>query len=157
MGAMTLMGINTQASDTQRATFGGGCFWCLEAVFERVEGVKSVTSGYAGGATPDPTYKEVCSEDTGHAEVIEIEFDPANKDKPELTAAKAEADKRADVAIEYYTKFLDATKDNAAFTDQRAKVEKGLADATKFRSPPPAASAPPTPPAVPPAPETKAP
>jgi peptide-methionine (S)-S-oxide reductase len=59
------------------ATFGGGCFWCTEAVFERVEGVKSVTAGYAGGDTPSPTYKQVCSGETGHAEVIQIEFDPA--------------------------------------------------------------------------------
>jgi peptide-methionine (S)-S-oxide reductase len=65
------------ATNTQHATFGGGCFWCLEAVFERVDGVKSVTSGYAGGAMPDPDYKEVCNGDTGHAEVIQIEFDPA--------------------------------------------------------------------------------
>jgi len=71
------MGINTQAGDTQRATFGGGCFWCLEAVFERVDGVKSVTSGYAGGAMSDPDYKEVCEGDTGHAEAIQIEFDLA--------------------------------------------------------------------------------
>ena len=63
------------ATNTQHATFGGGCFWCLEAVFERVDGVKAVTSGYAGGAMPDPNYKEVCNGDTGHAEVIQIEFD----------------------------------------------------------------------------------
>ena len=62
---------------TELATFGGGCFWCTEAVFERLDGVKAVTSGYAGGAKPNPTYKEVCNGDTGHAEVIQIEFDPA--------------------------------------------------------------------------------
>ena len=61
---------------TELATFGGGCFWCMEAVFERVQGVKSVTSGYAGGVMPDPTYKQVCNGDTGHAEAIQIEFDP---------------------------------------------------------------------------------
>jgi peptide-methionine (S)-S-oxide reductase len=77
LGALTAMIINTQAAETQRATFGGGCFWCLEAVFERVDGVKSVTSGYAGGTMPNPDYKEVCSGETGHAEVIQIEFDPA--------------------------------------------------------------------------------
>ena len=63
-------------SPTHLATFGGGCFWCLEAVFEREDGIKSVTSGYAGGVRENPTYKEVCSGDTGHAEVIQIEFDP---------------------------------------------------------------------------------
>jgi len=61
---------------TELATFGGGCFWCLEAVFERLDGVKSVTSGYAGGTKENPTYKEVCTGVTGHAEVIQIEFDP---------------------------------------------------------------------------------
>ena len=57
-------------------TIGGGCFWCLEAVYQLVDGVKSVTSGYAGGDKKNPTYKEVCDETTGHAEVIQIEFDP---------------------------------------------------------------------------------
>lgn len=61
---------------TEKATFGGGCFWCVEAVFERLEGVRSVVSGYAGGRTPNPTYKEVTTGRTGHAEVIQIEFDP---------------------------------------------------------------------------------
>jgi peptide-methionine (S)-S-oxide reductase len=59
------------------ATLGGGCFWCLEAVFERFEGVKSVTSGYAGGRVANPTYKQVCSGSTGHAEVVQVAFDPA--------------------------------------------------------------------------------
>jgi len=63
---------------TELATFGGGCFWCMEAVFERLPGVKSVTSGFAGGHTPNPTYEQVCAGDTGHAEVTQIEFDPAN-------------------------------------------------------------------------------
>jgi peptide-methionine (S)-S-oxide reductase len=62
---------------TEIADFGGGCFWCMEAVFERLPGVVSVTSGFAGGATENPTYQEVCTETTGHAEVTEIEFDPA--------------------------------------------------------------------------------
>lgn len=61
---------------TELATFGGGCFWCLEAVFERLDGVTSVTSGYAGGKKENPTYQEVCSGATGHAEVVQIAFDP---------------------------------------------------------------------------------
>ncbi len=60
-----------------RAVFGGGCFWCLEAVFQRVNGVQKVVSGYAGGRKENPTYREVCAGTTGHAEVVEIEFDPA--------------------------------------------------------------------------------
>lgn len=58
------------------ATFGGGCFWCTEAIFEQLEGVYKVESGYSGGQTNNPTYKEVCSGNTGHAEVIHIAFDP---------------------------------------------------------------------------------
>jgi len=61
---------------TELATLGGGCFWCTEAVFQMLPGVKAVTSGYAGGHVANPTYKQVCGGDTGHAEVIQIEFDP---------------------------------------------------------------------------------
>jgi peptide-methionine (S)-S-oxide reductase len=64
------------AANVRLATLGGGCFWCLEAVFERLDGVQSVVSGYAGGQTENPTYKKVCSGSTGHAEVIQIRFDP---------------------------------------------------------------------------------
>jgi len=65
--------MNTNTIET--ATFGGGCFWCMEAVYERLPGVLSVTSGYAGGHTVNPTYHEVCGGDTGHAEVTQIQFD----------------------------------------------------------------------------------
>ena len=60
----------------ETATVGGGCFWCIEAVFKRVRGVHDVTSGYAGGETSNPTYQEVCSGTTGHAEVVQVTFDP---------------------------------------------------------------------------------
>jgi peptide-methionine (S)-S-oxide reductase len=59
------------------ATLGGGCFWCLEAVFEQLRGVESVVSGYAGGHVPNPTYEQVCGKRTGHAEVVRVTFDPA--------------------------------------------------------------------------------
>jgi peptide-methionine (S)-S-oxide reductase len=62
---------------TEMAVLGGGCFWCLEAVYKRIEGVKSVVSGYAGGSKVDPTYEQVCTGSTGHAEVVQVEFDPA--------------------------------------------------------------------------------
>jgi peptide-methionine (S)-S-oxide reductase len=61
---------------TEIATLGGGCFWCLEAVYNRIDGVKAVVSGYAGGQKENPTYEEVCSGTTGHAEVVQIHFDP---------------------------------------------------------------------------------
>lgn len=65
------------ANGRELATLAGGCFWCLEAVFESVRGVESVKSGYAGGHKPDPTYEEVCTGTTGHAEVVQVSFDPA--------------------------------------------------------------------------------
>ena len=69
---------STQAAPSlETAVFGGGCFWCLDAQFKLVPGVKSVVSGYAGGTTKNPSYEEVCSETTGHAEVIKVEFDPS--------------------------------------------------------------------------------
>ncbi|MCQ4333899.1 peptide-methionine (S)-S-oxide reductase MsrA [Natronomonas sp. F2-12] len=61
---------------TKTATFGGGCFWCIEAALEELEGVESVTSGYAGGHVEDPTYEAVCSGETGHAEVVRVAYDP---------------------------------------------------------------------------------
>ncbi|MDH7516183.1 MAG: peptide-methionine (S)-S-oxide reductase MsrA [Bacteroidota bacterium] len=64
-------------NEYETAVFGGGCFWCIEAVFETVDGVIDVTSGYAGGTVPDPTYEQVCTGETGHAEVVRITFDPS--------------------------------------------------------------------------------
>jgi peptide-methionine (S)-S-oxide reductase len=61
----------------ETATLAGGCFWCLEAVFRELRGVESVRSGYAGGRRPNPTYEQVCSGATGHAEVVQVTFDPA--------------------------------------------------------------------------------
>ena len=63
-------------SNLETATLAAGCFWCVEAVFDDLQGVEDVMSGYSGGHTENPTYKEVCSETTGHAEVIQIRFDP---------------------------------------------------------------------------------
>ncbi len=62
---------------TETATLGGGCFWCLEAVYQELKGVQHVESGYAGGHTPHPTYEQVCDGATGHAEVVQVEFDPS--------------------------------------------------------------------------------
>ncbi len=61
---------------TETTTLGGGCFWCLEAVYEMLQGVESVQNGYAGGHTEHPSYEEVCSDTTGHAEVVQVVFDP---------------------------------------------------------------------------------
>jgi peptide-methionine (S)-S-oxide reductase len=71
---------------TDTATFGTGCFWCTEAVFQQVEGVLKVTSGYSGGSVPKPTYEEVCSGSTGHAECLQIVYDPAKISFDDLLA-----------------------------------------------------------------------
>ncbi|MDP2135071.1 MAG: peptide-methionine (S)-S-oxide reductase MsrA [Sulfuritalea sp.] len=72
---------------TELATLGGGCFWCLEAAFVQLAGVESVVSGYAGGPRPNPDYRTVCSGDSGHAEVVEVRFDPAVIDYRTLLTA----------------------------------------------------------------------
>ncbi len=64
------------STDSAQATFAGGCFWCLEAAFEEVPGVRTATSGYAGGDHPDPSYEDVRTGETGHAECVQLEFDP---------------------------------------------------------------------------------
>ena len=74
--AMTLPSEAKPASKIEFATFGGGCFWCTEAVFQRVPGVLRSVSGYSGGKTENPTYEDICSHGSGHAEVIQVEFDP---------------------------------------------------------------------------------
>jgi peptide-methionine (S)-S-oxide reductase len=70
--------------DQAVATLAGGCFWCTEAVFERMEGVKDVVSGYIGGHVPNPTYEQVCGKKTGHAEAVEITYDPSKTTFEEL-------------------------------------------------------------------------
>ena len=64
-------------SNLRKATLGGGCFWCLEAVYQEVDGVESVVSGYAGGHVPSPSYRQVCNGTTGHAEVTQVTYDPS--------------------------------------------------------------------------------
>ena len=76
MSAVLLTATDSKAV-TETATFGGGCFWCLEGCFLQVPGVSKVVSGYAGGTKENPTYKQVCTGETGHAEVVQITFDPA--------------------------------------------------------------------------------
>ncbi len=71
----------------QKAVFGGGCFWCLDALFRQLVGVSSVESGYAGGVDPHPNYESVCSGRSGHAEVVQIEFDPEQISFDDLLAA----------------------------------------------------------------------
>jgi peptide-methionine (S)-S-oxide reductase len=74
--AVTIKGANSMSQTVETATLGGGCFWCLEAVYLRVDGVEAVESGYAGGHVASPSYEQVCDGDTGHAEVVNVQFDP---------------------------------------------------------------------------------
>jgi peptide-methionine (S)-S-oxide reductase len=90
-------------SKRQTATFAGGCFWCLEAVFEQLEGVERVVSGYAGGVIGAPTYEQVCSGRTGHAEVVQVTFDPEVIDYRDL--------------LEIFFAFHDPTTMNAQGND----------------------------------------
>src|ERR1700724_2593662 len=73
---MATIGRTNGGAENEVATLGGGCFWCLEAVFEQLQGVERVVSGYTGGTTTSPTYQQVCSGGTGHAEVVQVTFDP---------------------------------------------------------------------------------
>jgi peptide-methionine (S)-S-oxide reductase len=74
----------SNTGESEVATLGGGCFWCLDAVYRQLRGVQKVVSGYAGGTTPNPSYREVCGGRTGHAEVVQITFDPAELTYREL-------------------------------------------------------------------------
>ncbi|MGO8765799.1 MAG: peptide-methionine (S)-S-oxide reductase MsrA [Limisphaerales bacterium] len=122
----------TAAVKTETADLGGGCFWCMEAVFERLPGVISVTSGYAGGHTENPTYEQVCSETTGHAEVTEIVFDPAKLSYDQLLNVFWQAhdpttlDRQgADVGTSYRSIILYRTE------KQKLEAEKSLLEAQK--------------------------
>ncbi|HVX13271.1 MAG TPA: peptide-methionine (S)-S-oxide reductase MsrA [Pirellulales bacterium] len=84
MDESTESAAQTGSRGLEKATFGSGCFWCSEAVFQQLKGVRSVVSGYSGGITENPTYKQVCTGETGHAEVIQITFDPNEIAYPEL-------------------------------------------------------------------------
>ena len=135
---MNAQSASTNAStNLQIATFGGGCFWCAEAVFQRIPGVKSVASGFAGGKTPNPSYEQVCTGDTGHAEVIQIKFDPSVLTYEKLLEIFWEAHdpttlnrQGADVGTQYRSIILYS--DDA----QKAAAEKSKAAAAKeFSSP----------------------
>lgn len=91
LGIALLVGLASAAGAskpprTELATFAGGCFWCMQPVFDKLEGVVRTTVGYTGGETPDPTYEQVVTGMTGHAEAIEIEYDPAKVRYEELVA-----------------------------------------------------------------------
>jgi peptide-methionine (S)-S-oxide reductase len=121
-----------KAVHMEQATFGGGCFWCVEAVFERLPGVQSVIAGYAGGTKVNPTYEEVCTGKTGHAEVARITYDPSKITYEELLTMFWKAHdpttlnrQGADVCTQYRS-VIFYTSDQ-----QKAAAEKSKAEAQK--------------------------
>ncbi|MBJ7258764.1 MAG: peptide-methionine (S)-S-oxide reductase MsrA [Chthoniobacterales bacterium] len=122
---------------TQTVTLGGGCFWCVEAVYERMPGIISVTSGYAGGQTENPTYDDICTGKTGHAEVVQIEYDPEKISYEKIIDLFWEAHdpttlnrQGADAGTKYRSIILTQTEEEA----RRAKESKERAQA-KFKAP----------------------
>jgi peptide-methionine (S)-S-oxide reductase len=136
-GAATGFSQTMNTNHTETATFGGGCFWCMEAEFQRIPGVKHVTSGFAGGHTESPSYHDVCTGSTGHAEVTQIEFDPQKVSYEKLLNYFWDAHdpttlnrQGADAGTQYRSVIL---YNNEA---QKAAAEKSKAEAQKkFKDP----------------------
>jgi methionine-S-sulfoxide reductase len=113
----------------ETATFAGGCFWCMEPPYKKLKGVTSITVGYTGGALENPTYEDVCTGETGHAEAVQIVFDPAQTSYEQL--------------LDVFWKNIDPTALNAQFADHgtqyrtaifyRSPEQKRLAEASKVR------------------------
>lgn len=125
-----------RAVHMEQATFGAGCFWCVEAVFERLDGVTSVVSGYAGGTKPNPTYEEVCTGNTGHAEVAQITFDPSKTSYEKLLRAFWESHdpttlnrQGADVGTQYRSViFYHDERQRLAAEKSKAEAQKDFDD-----------------------------
>lgn len=129
--------MNAEEPKTSRVIVGGGCFWCVEAVYQTVPGILSATSGYAGGKVPNPTYEQVCTGRTGHAEVVQIEFDPARISYEQVIDLFWKAHdpttlnrQGADVGTQYRSIILYENE------EQKAAAEKSKAAAqAQFKSP----------------------
>jgi peptide-methionine (S)-S-oxide reductase len=127
----------TEPMKTEKATLGGGCFWCVEAVYERLPGVLAVTSGYAGGQSENPTYEQIGTGKTGHAEVVQIEYDPAKISYEKIVDLFWDAHdpttlnrQGADVGTQYRSIILTANDEEARLAEE----SKARAQA-KFKSP----------------------
>ncbi len=129
--------MNAEETKTGRVFVGGGCFWCVEAVYQTVPGILSATSGYAGGKVPNPTYEQVSTGRTGHAEVVQIEFDPARISYEQVIDLFWKAHdpttlnrQGADVGTQYRSIILYENE------EQKAAAEKSKAAAqAQFKSP----------------------
>jgi peptide-methionine (S)-S-oxide reductase len=135
--AVATLHAESEPMKTETAILGGGCFWCVEAVYERLPGIISVTSGYAGGQTDNPTYEDICTGKTGHAEVVKIEYDPEKISYDKIIDLFWDAHdpttlnrQGADVGTQYRSIILTANDDEARI----AKESKERAQA-KFKSP----------------------
>ena len=122
---------------TEKATLGGGCFWCVEAVYERLPGILSVTSGYAGGQTENPTYEQIGTGKTGHAEVVQIEYDPEKISYQKIIDLFWDAHdpttlnrQGADVGTQYRSIILTANDDEARIAKESRDRAQG-----EFKSP----------------------
>jgi len=134
---LSLGNTETTPMKLETATFAGGCFWCTEAVYQSIDGVQSVVAGYMGGHTKNPTYKEVCMGDTGHAEVIQIQFDPTRVSYAELADVFWQAHdpttlnrQGADIGTQYRSAIFyhsDAQKEAAEAS--RTKAQQHFEDA----------------------------
>ena len=109
-----LAGASGEATDSKpaKATFAGGCFWCMEEVFEKVEGVVSVTSGYTGGQKPNPSYEEVSAGGTGHAEAVEVLYDPGKVSYARL--------------LEVFWRNIDPTTPDRQFCDKGSQYRSAV-------------------------------
>ena len=124
---LSVMSLASQAAETRTAVFGGGCFWCMEPPFDKLDGVISTTSGYAGGHVDNPTYEQVSRGGTGHVEVVQVEYDPASITYQEL--------------LDVYWPETDPTDPDGQFCDQGdsyrpvifydGEEQKQLAEASK--------------------------
>jgi peptide-methionine (S)-S-oxide reductase len=138
---------NSFAENKEVATLAGGCFWCLEAVFDNLQGVLDVVSGYSGGQDPDPTYRQVCTGMTGHAEVVQVTFDPAQisfrellevffsiHDPTTLNRQGADVGTQYRSAIFYHTPEQKATAEQAirALEAERAWRDPIVTEVTPF-------------------------
>ena len=104
--------MNTNATNLETATFAGGCFWCTESDFAKVDGVVELVSGYTGGHTVNPTYEEVCSGRTGHAEAVQVHFDPGKISYTEL--------------LDIFFKHIDPTDSGGQFADRGTQYRSAI-------------------------------
>lgn len=127
---------NTMNGQNQKIVLGGGCFWCVEAVYQRIPGVVKVRSGYAGGQVPSPTYEQVCTGQTGHAEVVEIEYDPAKTSLESILDIFWEAHnpttlnrQGADTGTQYRSTIMYSSDEQKQIAQKSlAQAQKGLSD-----------------------------